>query len=294
MYHPILKQLRLHQWLKNGFIFFPLFFSKQLLEDVSLLGACVAAFFSFSFASSAIYCLNDIRDVEADRKHPSNFRRPIASGELSKKTGFYIMRVCIILSFALLLFQSPEQRVGCGLILLIYLIINTAYCLGLKRYALIDVSIIASGFVLRVVMGGVATSIYMTEWILIMTFLLALLLAFGKRRSDVLLCQQTGYIPRESVSFYSLNFMDHVLTMLASITMVAYIMYTVSSEVTGRFHTRYLYFTSVFVLLAIIRYLQVILAGKKGGNPTEILLKDRFIQGCIFCWVFTLFILIYV
>lgn len=291
--YPILRQLRLHQWLKNGFLFFPLFFSKHL-GDVSLLGSCTAAFFSFSFAASAIYCLNDICDVEADRAHPSNSKRPIASGELSRKSGIGILCTCLVLSFLFLLPLDAGRRGGCTLIIGVYLFLNTAYCLRLKRYALVDVSLIATGFVLRVIMGGAAASIQLTEWILIMTFLLALLLAFGKRRSDVLVYEQTGYMPRKSVSYYTLSFLNQVLTLLASVTLVAYIMYTVSPEVTGRFQTRYVYLTSLFVLLGIIRYLQIALVEKKSGNPTEILRKDTFIQGCILGWILTFSILIYV
>jgi len=163
----------------------------------------------------------------------------------------------------------------------------------LKHYAIIDVVIIAIGFGLRVLVGGIATEILLSEWIVLMTFLLALFLAFAKRRDDVLLYQNTGVLPRKNTQHYNLEFMNQVITVISTITIVAYIMYSVSAEVKDRFHTQYIYLTSVFVLMGIIRYLQITIVDLKSGNPTTVLMRDKFVQCCIIGWGISFFIIIY-
>ena len=280
----IIKLLRPHQWLKNLFVFLPLFFGRSML-DTNLLLVCVLAFFAFSFASSGIYCLNDICDVEADRKHSIKKNRPIASGAISNMAGIIIMVICFVVAFMLLYCGCSNGTIfpACA-ILLIYIILNIAYCFYLKRFAIVDVFTIAVGFDLRIFFGGVVTNIVLSHWIVLMTFLLALFIAFAKRRDDVMEFERTGVRLRHNVARYNQSFMNQVLCVVASITMVCYIMYTVSDEVVARIGSPYLYTTSIFVLAGIIRYLQITIVDARSGSPTKILLGDKFIQMCIIAW----------
>jgi len=287
-----IQLLRPEQWTKNVFIFVPLFFNGQLL-NIHLLTQCVVALFAFSFAASSIYCFNDIYDVEADRQHPKKCKRPIASGVIPVKTAYTVMTVCFVLAmFILFFFGGTEKFLLIGLITFYY-VMNIAYCMKLKQFAIIDVVIIAIGFVLRILVGGVATSIWLSEWIVIMTFLIALFLAFAKRRDDVVLYQSTGVSHRKKTNRYNLDFVNQVMTVISTITIIAYIMYTLSPDVIERFHSRYIYITAIFVLIGIIRYLQVTIVDLKSGNPTNILLKDGFIQLCIAGWIVSFLIIIY-
>ncbi len=178
-------------------------------------------------------------------------------------------------------------------VILFYIMMNIAYCVRLKHIAIVDVFVIALGFVLRVFIGGWATGIVLSQWVILMTFLLALFLAFAKRRDDVVMYENTGIMARRNVDRYSVEFLNQAISIIASITMVCYVMYTVSPEVTERFHTQYLYVTSVFVLAGIIRYLQITIVDVKSGSPTKVLMRDHFIHACIFCWLVSFLVIIY-
>lgn len=288
----ILRLLRLKQWFKNVFIFLPLFFNGQFM-NLSLLQDCLIAFFSFSFAASSIYCFNDVFDVQVDRQHPQKCKRPVALGAISITGAYIVMAICLALSVSLILiFGNETKYIVLGLILFYY-VLNIAYTVILKHFPIIDVMIISIGFVLRVVVGGIVTNIYLSEWIIIMTFLLALFLAFAKRRDDVVLYQNTGVVPRRNTNRYNLDFINQVLSVISAVTIIAYIMYTLSSDVMERFNSRYVYFTSIFVIAGIIRYLQITIVELKSSNPTEILFHDRFIQFCILGWIVSFLIIIY-
>ena len=284
--------LRPQQWLKNGFIFIPLFFDHKLTDWYCLCSA-ILAFFAYSFAASAIYCLNDLIDVEADRKHPKKCKRPIAAGVITKVQALLLVALCLCVAFAIAsMLDSYAQWKVMG-ILGVYIIMNIAYCLKLKQMAIVDVFIIAVGFVLRIFVGGFATGVVLSQWIVLMTFLLALFLAFAKRRDDVVIYEDTGVLARKNVNRYNLPFMNQVIGVVSSITMVCYIMYTVDPEVIARMGSRYVYLTSVFVLAGIIRYLQLTIVDVKSGSPTNVLMKDRFVQCSIIGWIITFVLIIY-
>ena len=284
--------LRPQQWLKNGFIFIPLFFDHKLTDWYCLCSA-ILAFFAYSFAASAIYCLNDLIDVEADRKHPKKCKRPIAAGAISKAQALLLVALCLGISFAIAsLLEDYAQWKVIG-ILGVYIVMNIAYCLKLKQMAIVDVFIIAVGFVLRIFVGGFATGVVLSQWIVLMTFLLALFLAFAKRRDEVVIYEDTGVLARKNVNRYNLPFMNQVIGVVSSITMVCYIMYTVDPEVIARMGSRYVYLTSVFVLAGIIRYLQLTIVDVKSGSPTKVLMKDRFVQCSIIGWIMTFVLIIY-
>lgn len=283
--------LRPHQWLKNLFIFLPLFFDRRLL-DWAYLYPTLIAFVAYNFAASAIYCFNDIWDKSADKLHPKKCKRPIASGAISVKNGYVIMIFCLAIS--LIILSSCERRYALFAIVGFYLVMNIAYCVFLKRIALVDIFIIAVGFVLRIWVGGVVTEIYLSHWIVLMTFLLALFLAFAKRRDDVVIYEDTGVRARKNINRYNLPFMNQAISIVASVTMVCYIMYTVSEEVISRIHSPYLYLTSAFVLLGLLRYLQLTIVDVKSGSPTKVLLKDRFVQMCVLFWIVAFFLILYI
>ena len=284
--------LRPQQWLKNGFIFIPLFFDHKLTDWYCLCSA-ILAFFAYSFAASAIYCLNDLIDVEADRKHPKKCKRPIAAGVISKAQALLLVALCLGVAFAIAtMLDSYAQWKVIG-ILGVYIVMNIAYCLKLKQMAIVDVFIIAVGFVLRIFVGGFATGVVLSQWIVLMTFLLALFLTFAKRRDDVVIYEHTRVLPRKNICRYNLSFMNQVIGVVSSITMVCYIMYTVDPEVIARMGSRYVYLTSVFVLAGIIRYLQLTIVDVKSGSPTKVLMKDRFVQCSIIGWIITFVLIIY-
>lgn len=287
-----IQLLRPLQWLKNVFVFAPVFFSNNLLKAEYVLQALVA-FASFCFISSSIYCLNDLRDVESDRLHPKKKERPIASGAVSVKSGYILMVFCTILAFAVLWFDKNQDTPYLYIIIGGYWLMNIAYCIKLKRYAIIDVCIIAIGFVLRVLAGGVATDIWISEWLILMTFLLAIFLALAKRHDDFRIYEQTGTKPRTSITGYNQTFINEATAIIASVTMVCYIMYTMSEDVIQRMGTRYLYLTSGWVLAGLLRYLQNMIVFERSGSPTKSMVKDRFIQLCILGWIATFFAILY-
>lgn len=289
-----LRLLRPQQWLKNGFVLLPIFFGQQIL-DSSLWSPVLAACLSFCFASSGIYCLNDICDVEMDRLHLKKRKRPIASGAISTNKGYLIMACCWILAVSLAWIAGLSLSVSLGslTIIITYIILNAAYCYQLKHYSIVDLFVISSGFVFRIILGGLVTEIPLSKWIVLMTFLLALFIAIAKRRDDVIVYESKGVKLRGNIARYNLTFMNQALSIVASITMVCYIMYTVSDEVVSRVGSHYIYATSVFVLAGIIRYLQVTLVDARSGSPTKILLKDRFIHCCILGWLTLFCILLY-
>ena len=292
--YDLIRLLRPLQWFKNAFVFAPLFFSNNLLKWELLLPTLIV-FAAFCLVSSSIYCFNDIYDVQADRQHPRKKNRPIASGSVSVRTGYSAMIICLLAGLSFLFFPLTTHHAPLTIILLIagYWLMNIAYCVKLKQYAIIDVFLIALGFVLRVLIGGLAANIFVSEWLVLMTFLLALFLAFAKRKDDYRIFEQTGVMPRKSIIGYNAQFIDLSVTIVATITIVCYIMYTMSDSVIERMGTHYLYLTSIWVIAGLLRHLQNMLVFKRSGSPTKALVKDRFIQLCIIGWIASFAAIIY-
>ena len=290
----LIALMRPTQWLKNIFILLPLFFSRNIMSIDGLINAaCI--FVAFSLAASSIYCFNDIMDVKADRLHPKKKLRPIASGEITLPQAYTTMLVlitCAILS----LFALPNKsaRLAAITIVAVYYIMNIAYCIKLKHIAIIDTFIISTGFVIRVLAGGVSTGTWVSQWIILMTFLLALFLAFAKRRDDVVIFNDSGKKMRRNITRYNLEFLNNAISIIAAMTMICYIMWTMSQDVIERLGTEQLYITSIFVLLGMMRYMQLTIVDAKSGSPTNILQKDKFIHLCIIGWVLSFVIIIYI
>jgi len=276
----IIKLMRPYQYVKNLFIFLPLFFALQI-TNIDLLTNAFIAFVAFSLSASAIYALNDYYDIEEDKQHPKKKNRPLAFGAISKSQAVIIMIVLASVGFSLMATLSLNAVI----ILTSYVAINIAYSFYLKHIAILDVTIIAIGFVLRLFVGSSVTGIQLSMWIVIMTFLLALFMALAKRRDDVFIFLETGKKMRKVVDGYNLQFLDTAMAIMAAVVIVAYTIYTTSVEVVERFHSQYLYLTALFVILGIMRYLQIVFVYLDSGSPARIVLKDHFIQTTIAAWI---------
>lgn len=271
---------RPHQYVKNTFIFLPIFFGLQITNTQFLLNAFIA-FIAFSLTASSLYILNDYHDREEDRKHPVKKLRPLASGAVTTQAALVFMVILFVSGMTLMAALSLQAVI----ILAFYLVMIVAYSYYFKHIAIIDVSIIAIGFVLRLFIGSAVTGIELSMWIVVMTFLLALFLALAKRRDDVLIFLETGEKMRKNVDGYNLRFLDGVMTIMAAVVIVAYILYTTSVEVTQRVGNEYLYITAFFVILGIMRYLQIAFVEEDSRSPTRVILRDRFTQLAILGWI---------
>ena len=300
-----IQLIRPKQWLKNVFVLLPVFFGGAM-KSLPSVYASLVAFVAFSFVASSVYCFNDIIDAEADRRHPVKCHRPVASGAVSKTQAVVLMVLMFVLSMLTLCLLTTEQIVPddsplstlyspwtvVGIILFYYLL-NLGYCAWFKRYAIVDVFIIAFGFVLRLLAGGLASGVVLSKWIVLMTFLLTLFLSFAKRRDDVVRMEKTGEAPRQNTIRYNLTFINQAITITASVTLVCYIMYTVSPEVTARAKSENLYLTTIFVLLGLMRYIQLSVVDNRSGDPTKALLRDRFLQAVVLLWALAFALIIY-
>ena len=281
---------RPHQYVKNGFIFLPAFFDNKIF-DFEAIGNSIVAFSLFCLVSSGVYIFNDLMDLESDKKHPEKYKRPLASGVINKSEGlvFSISLLIITITFAFLVLNLKVTAILLG-----YILLNILYSSILKNIPIVDISCIGIGFVLRIFAGAIASAVQPSHWIVIMTFLLALFLAIAKRRNDLIIRIKTGNQTRRNILAYNTEFISAAMILMSGVTMVSYIMYTVSSETILRHGTDKLYFTAFWVLLGIMRYLQLALVEEKSGSPTKMLLKDNFLKIVIFLWIITFFILIYI
>jgi 4-hydroxybenzoate polyprenyltransferase len=284
----VLKLIRVPQWLKNFFIFAPLFFSGHLL-DVDKLWLCAIAFLAFSLNASSIYIINDYKDIEHDKLHPVKRERPLASGAISRTTAIILFLVLAVTSLSI----AYCLNINLGMVISIYFVMNLFYSFGLKKISLIDIFIISIGFVLRVTAGGVTADIEISHWLYIMTFLIALFIAFAKRRDDVVLEMQTGEKMRKSISGYNLEFITSAISILCGILIVSYLLYITSPEITQRFQNKHAYISTLFVIMGVLRYLQITLVEGKSGSPTKTLIKDHFLQITIVLWMLFFAVIIY-
>ncbi len=300
-----LKLLRVEQWIKNCFVFVPLFFSGNI-TNLDLLTKSVFAFVIFSLAASCIYIINDYSDIESDKKHPEKRNRPLASGAISKPTAITILLVLMISCIALIIFTQYYFNLSVlnikifllqfnlwklATIIAVYFFMNLAYTFKLKHVAIVDITIIAIGFVLRVLAGGYATGILISQWAILLTFVLALVLAIGKRRGELINAQVSGKT-RKALDGYNVQFADIALSISCTLAIVCYLMFTLSPEVQERFHSR-VFYTVIFVVFAFLRYLQQTLVYNKTESPTKIIYKDRYIQVTMLLWLTAFLLQIY-
>jgi 4-hydroxybenzoate polyprenyltransferase len=293
MNSELIRLMRPSHWVKNLFVFLPVFFGHQMTNPDALLAAAIACA-AFCLAASAVYCLNDIIDVEADRRHPVKRKRPIASGSVSVVSAYIVMTALAMASIAIPLLLDAPVCYTTMAVIAAYLVMDMAYCLRLKQYAIIDICLLSLGFVLRILAGGTATGIVISHWLVMMTFLLTLFLGIAKRRDDVLRMNATGIPTRQNTTRYNLTFVNNALNITGAVMLVCYIMYTVSAEVIENFGNPYLYLTTIFVILGLLRYIQLAVVDERTGDPTKVLLHDRFTQFVIVGWGLTFLLLIYV
>lgn len=265
----------------------PVFFAGELADQERAVGAALA-FIAFCLVASAIYIINDLRDLEADRAHPEKRTRPIASGAVSTTVALIIAAALALGALALGYTVAYEVSIG----LSIYLGMNLAYSFGLKNVAILDVSIISAGFVLRILVGGWAADVAVSHWIIIDSFLLAMILALSKRRAELNLLGE-GASTRVSLRGYNRQFLDLALVMFSGVTLVSYIMYCVSEEVVARLGDPNLYITSIFVLIGLTRYVQQIVVENSVHSPVSMILHDRFLQITVVGWLLTFAFIIY-
>lgn len=288
----IVRLCRPKQWVKNLFVLLPAFFSGTIF-NIDVMWPTLVALAAFCLASSAVYCLNDLVDAPADRLHPEKCRRPVAAGEVGRATALALAVGLAAAAVALPALLPVPFFVPTLAVVGAYLLLNTAYCLRLKRIALVDVIVIATGFVLRVFAGGTAAGIFISHWIILMTFLLALFLALSKRRDDIVIFNRTGVKMRQNISRYNLDFINQASTLVSTAMLVCYIMYSVSPEVVERMGSDMVYITSLFVVSGLLRYTQLSVVDSGTGSPTHVLLHDRFIQACVLGWVLSFAAIIY-
>lgn len=268
----LLKTMRPRQWTKNGFVFFALVFDKQLFQLVPL-ARTVAGFFLFCFISSAVYIFNDLADIEADRQHPEKKNRPLPSGQLSQGAAWTAGILLVVLTLPLGWILSPAFA---G-VLAIYFLINLAYSRWLKHVPIVDVLILAAGFVLRVHAGTTLIEVErFSPWLYVVTTLGALYLGFGKRRAELGLLAHGAGTHRKVLEGYTLPLLDQYITIVSAATILAYSLYTFSAPNLPENHTMML--TIPFMAYIIFRYLYIIQVSHDAGAPEEVLLTDRPMQ----------------
>jgi len=278
MLKALIKAMRPRQWTKNGFVFFALIFDKQLFSLGPFLRTLVG-FFLFCLISSAVYLLNDISDIEADRQHPEKKHRPLASGELpigmAQSAAFILTLTSLSLGYLL-------EPVFAG-ILALYFVINLLYSRWLKHVPIIDVLIISSGFVLRVAAGvALITVERFSPWLYMLTILFSLYIGLGKRRAEMDLLAEDASAHRKVLDGYTIPLLDQYITIVSGMTIVAYSLYTFSAPNLPENHSMML--TIPFVVYGIFRYLQLIQTGHVAGAPDEVALKDRPLQATVLLW----------
>jgi len=284
----VLVSLRPEQWTKNFIVFAALIFARRLL-DPAAVALALAAFLTFCGLSGAVYLFNDVSDRESDRRHPLKSRRPIASGVLSAETALGWAAVLTGAGLGLAFWLQP----GFGWTAFAYVVLQAAYSRWLKHIVILDVMAIAAGFVLRAVGGGLVISVPVSDWLLVCTILLALFLAFSKRRHELTLLAAGAAGHRRILEEYDPYLLDQMIAVVAASTLVAYIIYCLSSDTAERFGTRWLVLTVPFPIYGIFRYLYIVHRKDGGGNPSAMLLKDRPLLACVALWGLTVVAIIY-
>jgi len=280
--------LRPLQWLKNLFIFAPLIFSQNIF-DLPLFFDTLIAFVIFCFLSGSLYIFNDIRDIEEDKLHPLKSKRPLASGKIRKD---YAIAVFIVLSLSVLA-TSYFLTADFFIIVLVYFGLQIAYSLFLKNLVILDVFIIASGFFIRVIAGGLAIEVDLSPWLLTCTIFLSLFIALSKRRHELVLLEENAGNHRASLKKYSPYLLDQMIAVMTASIIITYCLYTISEETVAKFGTTKLLYTIPFVLYGILRYLYLVHQKSEGGSPEHLVIKDLPLLINVFLWVGSLVIILY-
>ncbi|MCD4749227.1 MAG: decaprenyl-phosphate phosphoribosyltransferase [Thermoanaerobaculales bacterium] len=277
---PLLRSLRPEQWLKNGFVMAPLIFSGRW-DDVDAVVRSFAAVLAFSFAASATYLVNDLVDREADRNHPGKRERPIAAGTVGLVTAVILACVLVVLAMTI------AVALGSGFLVVLagYLVLTLLYSAVLKLAVFVDVLVVGVGFVLRVVGGAAAIEVPVSRWILLCTFLLALYLVLGKRRTELVMLGEEAGDHRVVLGHYTLPMVDQAISVVLGATVLAYALYTAAPETVAKVGSEGLMATVPIVLYGLFRYLYLLHRHELGASPTRALLTDRPLLVCVLVWL---------
>ena len=284
-----IKLMRVKHWIKNAFVLAPMLFSLKFLEISSLIIA-MKAFISFSLVASFVYIINDILDVEKDRKHPKKKKRPIASGKISPLSAFIFSIIVFVLGFGI----AYDINIQTFVVIFIYFVMNLLYSLKLKHIVLLDVFIIAIGFLLRVYAGAFAIAVPVSHWIILTTFFISLFLGFGKRRNELLVVGEANKTSHRPVlAFYNEKIVDAFIVISLTLTVMTYTLYTIDSNAIKNIGSDNLIYTVPVVVYGMFRYLFLIYGEDKGGDPAELVLKDKWIMFTCFIWLIMAILVMY-
>ena len=275
----LIRAMRPQHWVKNVFVLAPLVFAQQA-GDTANVARVLAAFGLFSLLASAVYLINDIADREADKQHPRKKLRPIACGDLSPVAAAVAAAVLVVVALGSAFFLTPEL----AMVLAVYLGVNVTYSAGLKRVVILDVMLLASGFLLRAWAGASVIDVEMSHWLLLCTGLISLFLGLVKRRQEIVALDTAAADQRPILREYSLPFLDQMISSVTAGTIVAYSLYAFSPEVAEKLHTQRMGLTIPFVVFGIFRYLYLVYQREEGQNPTALILRDRALLLNIGLW----------
>ena len=286
MMNDYITLMRPKHWVKNLLIFFPAFFSGnvQSLNNILIL---IFLFFYFSFAASLVYIINDLNDRESDQLHPEKKHRPLASGAVSTKGAFTLLILLLTLLIAGAFYLEPITVLVTGL----YLVLNLMYTLHLKTIAVLELFIVAIGFVLRIIIGAEEIEVTPSKWIVSLIFFGALYIILSKRRGEIL--NKEAVKTRKVLQEYSEEYLTFAMVVILAVTIVCYMMYTIDVSVVQRYSNEHLYITTIFVALGMLRHLQQTLIKNNTESPVKYLFEDKFIFIIILCWLTTYYFLIY-
>lgn len=282
-----IKLIRVKHWLKNFLIFIPLMFSTQILVVNKLLLTLIG-FISFCFISSTVYIINDLNDVKKDRKHPIKKKRPIASGAVSKKEAIVIAGILFLISVLLNIFVIKE--LVCLIFILLYLFLNICYSRGLKNVAIVDVVILVSGFVIRVVYGAFINGIIISNWLYLTVMAGSFFMGFGKRRNEAI---KQGSKSRKVLKYYTKEYLDKFMYICLILAIVFYSLWSIDVETIDRIGNNYMIYTIPFLLVIVMRYC-LHMEGDSFGEPIDIITSDKVLISLISLFVFSMFLIVYV
>lgn len=286
----ILNLIRIKHWLKNILIFLPVFFSVNILSQ-ELLKKSFIAFIVFCLSSSIVYIINDLNDLEKDKKHPIKKLRPLASGKISISTSIITIVILVLINLTLSSYlYTITNNILAILIPTIYIVINILYSIILKDIPIIDVSVIVLGFVLRVMYGGVVTNIEVSKYLYLMIIFGAFFLGFGKRRNEII---KNGTQSRKSLDFYNKSFLDKNMYVMLGLAVVSYTMWCVDKDTINRIGNDYLFWTIPLVII-ILQLYSLNIEGNSHGDPIEVILSDKklIIVSLIYIIIMTLMLYI--
>lgn len=285
-----IKLIRIKHWLKNGLVFLPIFFSINILNP-SYLVTCILAFIIFSFSSSIVYVLNDINDVEKDKLHPIKKKRPLAAGTISLTKARIVIVVLLILMAVMMVFIYKDiNNIWAILIPIIYIALNILYSKWLKNIPIIDVVILVSGFVLRVMYGGIVVDVSVSKYLYLMIIFGSFYLGFGKRRNEII---KNGEKSRKVLELYNKEFLDKNMYVSLALAIVSYTLWCVDPATVARIGNDHLFWT-IPLLMVIFQLYSLNIEGNSHGDPIEVLLSDKILLTSIFIYIVTMVFLLYI